>query len=486
MQKLWLSFILFFTLCFSAYSQSFYTVADNSVIRRETITSTGITRKVLSSCVSGALSIAVFNTTMFITTYSGSIYKATITDDALVNCTGVVSAGNMNALTVSKSGKLYMASSSGTQLYLYDPAISGGVTLLGNMPDASSGDLIFFRDDLYMAGTKGIYKINLANPMLSTLEIPTNGQAFYGLVSVRDDNYKIHIYGLRINSGTDLIELDLDKKQVLNTPYNLPYSVYDGASDAEIGGPPLIRIDKIDILQECNYYNKGYIEVTSGQHTEVYTYTLNTGETNTTGLFNNLIPGTYKLTVSTTTDVPPVEEDLVIPDYSLNKPKTTYKTNIPVCDLQGTVQLTVKGASTTYSIKYGNEVYPANHVFNIFPDFYRFIILDQNNCIVDDINLNLTKVGPCSPVTFPNTFTPNGDGINDVFRPSQDSRATKYQLHIFNRYGALLFISKDLALGWDGMSQGKAMPTGTYYWMVTYVDINGKPDTQKGFVSILK
>jgi gliding motility-associated-like protein len=421
---------------------------------------------------------------MFITTYSGGLYKATITEDALINCTGIVTAGNANALTVSKSGKLYMAS--GTQLFSYDPAVGGGVTIVGTMPDASSGDLIFFRDDLYMAGNNGIYKINLANPMLSTLEIPNNGQGFYGLVSVRDDNYKIHIYGLRLNSGTDLIELDLDKKLVLNKPYTLPYNVYDGASEIEIGGPPLIKIDKIDIIQECSYYNRGYIEVTSGPHTEVYTYTLNTGETNTTGLFNNLMPGTYKLTVTTTTGVPSVEEDLIIPDYSLTKPKTTYKTNIPVCDLQGTVQLTIKGTSTTYSIKYGNEVYPADHVFKIFPDFYRFIILDQNNCIVDDINLNLTKVGPCSPVTFPNTFTPNGDGINDVFRPSQDSRATKYQLHIFNRYGALLFISKDLALGWDGMSQGKAMPTGTYYWMVTYVDINGKPNTQKGFVSILK
>jgi gliding motility-associated-like protein len=421
---------------------------------------------------------------MFITTYSGGLYEATITEDALTNCTGIVTAGNANALTVSKSGKLYMAS--GTQLFSYDPAAGGGVTVVGTMPDASSGDLIFFRDDLYMAGNNGIYKINLTNPLLSTIEIPNNGQGFYGLVSIRDDNYKIHIYGLRINSGTDLVELDLDKKLVLNTPYTLPYSVYDGASEIEIGGPPLIKIDKIDIIQECNYYNRGYIEVTSGPHTEVYTYTLSTGETNTTGLFNNLIPGKYKLTVTTTTGVPPVEEDLIIPNYSLTKPKTTYKTNIPVCDLQGTVQLNIKGTSTTYSIKYGNEVYPADHVFKIFPDFYRFIILDQNNCIVDDINLDLTKVGPCSPVTFPNTFTPNGDGINDVFRPSQDSRAAKYQLHIFNRYGALLFISKDLALGWDGMSQGKAMPTGTYYWMVTYVDINGKPDTQKGFVSILK
>jgi gliding motility-associated-like protein len=481
-RKLLLCFTLLTPLTFTAYSQSFYTVDDNSKIRLETVTPSGISSKTLSSCVSDALSIAVSKDTMYITTFGGGLYRSIITSNGLTNCTYLTGVGNMNALTISKSGKLYMARDK--ELYSYDP-VSKHLNLLGIMPDASSGDLTFFRDDLYLAGTMGIYKINITNPALSTLEIPT-GSAFYGFASIKDDNSKTHLYGLALYSGTDLVELDLDNKTILGAAYTVPYNVYDSASELESGGAPLIKIERVDVVQECNYFNKGYIEVESGPHTEVYTYTLNNGQSNTTGLFNNLQPGKYKLTVTTTTGVPPVEKEITIPNYSLTKPTTTYKTKIPVCDLQGTVQLDVKGTSASYYIKYENETYPASHIFSIYPNYYNFTILDQNNCIVDEITLDLTKAGPCNPVKFPNAFTPNGDGINDVFQPSQDSRASKYQLNVFNRYGSLLFTSKSLALGWDGISQGKIMPTGTYYWMVNYVDINGKPDTQKGFVTMIR
>jgi gliding motility-associated-like protein len=68
---------------------------------------------------------------------------------------------------------------------------------------------------------------------------------------------------------------------------------------------------------------------------------------------------------------------------------------------------------------------------------------------------------------FPNAFTPNGDGINDVFRPKGISIA-KFSMIIYNRWGELIFQTKDISEGWKGEVNGKECPPGVYIYFVTY------------------
>lgn len=75
---------------------------------------------------------------------------------------------------------------------------------------------------------------------------------------------------------------------------------------------------------------------------------------------------------------------------------------------------------------------------------------------------------PCGiTVRFPNGFTPDGDGLNDVFLPvTGDFTPTAYRLLVFNRWGEVIFESADFRQGWDGTYKGRLAPQGIYYYKV--------------------
>jgi len=62
----------------------------------------------------------------------------------------------------------------------------------------------------------------------------------------------------------------------------------------------------------------------------------------------------------------------------------------------------------------------------------------------------------------PNAFTPNGDGLNEVFKPQIDGSYSNYSLQVFNRWGDLLFESDHHTIGWDGNVSNSEAPNGTY------------------------
>lgn len=53
----------------------------------------------------------------------------------------------------------------------------------------------------------------------------------------------------------------------------------------------------------------------------------------------------------------------------------------------------------------------------------------------------------------PNSFTPNGDGVNDVFQPVTDDTLSHYELQIYNAYGELVFRTTDITTPWSGGSE---------------------------------
>lgn len=67
---------------------------------------------------------------------------------------------------------------------------------------------------------------------------------------------------------------------------------------------------------------------------------------------------------------------------------------------------------------------------------------------------------------IPNAFTPNGDGINDVFRVSGLYRQVKFSMVIYDRWGRMVFQSSDISNGWDGSYSGVLCEPDVYVWMV--------------------
>jgi gliding motility-associated-like protein len=76
----------------------------------------------------------------------------------------------------------------------------------------------------------------------------------------------------------------------------------------------------------------------------------------------------------------------------------------------------------------------------------------------------------------PNVFTPNADGINDIFMPG-------LELEIIDRNGLSLYKGRD---GWDGRYKGHMAIPDTYFYLITYSDRNQLSHTKKGFVTLVK
>lgn len=98
-----------------------------------------------------------------------------------------------------------------------------------------------------------------------------------------------------------------------------------------------------------------------------------------------------------------------------------------------------------------------------------------------DITVLLDKI-----LFIPNAFSPNNDGINDVFQVYTFGDKD-YKLSIFDRWGAVIFISRDIRQGWDGTRNGKELAPGVYIYdlYIEYID-RSKPLRKQGSVTLLR
>lgn len=110
---------------------------------------------------------------------------------------------------------------------------------------------------------------------------------------------------------------------------------------------------------------------------------------------------------------------------------------------------------------------------------YRLTVTGTGGCTnYDDVFIKLLKAP-----TIPNAFSPNGDGINDVWLIKYLESYPGCTVQVFNRYGSIVFESNGYARPWDGTMNGSPLPVGVYYYIIN--PKNGrKPYT--GNVTILR
>jgi gliding motility-associated-like protein len=86
---------------------------------------------------------------------------------------------------------------------------------------------------------------------------------------------------------------------------------------------------------------------------------------------------------------------------------------------------------------------------------------------------------PNNRIFVPNAFSPDGDGVNDVFRVEGDgSRIYNLQTRIYDRWGGLVFSSSGIENGWDGKKNGKDCPGGVYVYKIVF-SVDGVPGNQE-------
>ncbi len=86
---------------------------------------------------------------------------------------------------------------------------------------------------------------------------------------------------------------------------------------------------------------------------------------------------------------------------------------------------------------------------------------------------------------IPTAFTPNGDGLNDVFRP-RGALSGKFRMYIFNQWGQQLHFTQDPIRGWDGTSNGLPVHNGTYVYLI-YIEPDGAPrQAWSGHITLIR
>ena len=110
---------------------------------------------------------------------------------------------------------------------------------------------------------------------------------------------------------------------------------------------------------------------------------------------------------------------------------------------------------------------------------YLLMLTGTGGCSVSDTVFLRVLKGP----EIPNAFSPNGDGINDVWRIKYLEYYSDATVQIFNRYGQLVYLTTGYSVPWDGMFKGTPLPVGTYYYIIN--PKNGR-EIMKGSVTIVR
>jgi gliding motility-associated-like protein len=100
---------------------------------------------------------------------------------------------------------------------------------------------------------------------------------------------------------------------------------------------------------------------------------------------------------------------------------------------------------------------------------------------------NVVAVLLPSQFEIPTAFTPNADGLNDVFKPTTQKYLQNYTLTIFSQWGTILFESNSPDIGWDGNTiNGSPAQSGTYIFQIKYNDSISRPTLKQGIVTLIR
>jgi gliding motility-associated-like protein len=90
-----------------------------------------------------------------------------------------------------------------------------------------------------------------------------------------------------------------------------------------------------------------------------------------------------------------------------------------------------------------------------------------------------------SKLSVPTVFTPNGDQINDLFTIFINEEIKVSEFRIFNRWGEVVFLTRDITNYWNGFRENTEVPSGVYYWVLKGM-VNSKPYSNSGNVMLIR
>ncbi len=116
---------------------------------------------------------------------------------------------------------------------------------------------------------------------------------------------------------------------------------------------------------------------------------------------------------------------------------------------------------------------------------YTLEVIDAKGCVGKD-TITVLQKSCMQGVYIPNAFSPNRDGINDLFMPRVFGPVSQYKFTVLNRWGEIVFQSSEPGKGWDGTQKGIPQDPGIFVWSCTYQIPGQEVQQQKGHVTLVR
>jgi gliding motility-associated-like protein len=118
---------------------------------------------------------------------------------------------------------------------------------------------------------------------------------------------------------------------------------------------------------------------------------------------------------------------------------------------------------------------------------YDVLLYVENDFGCYDEIIHSVQVDDIFSVFVPTAFTPNGDGLNDIFL-AKGSGISNFEMKIYNRWGELVYVSENIEFGWDGKinHSSDVMENGTYMYHIYVTDYNEKAWVYNGELNLMK
>jgi len=205
-------------------------------------------------------------------------------------------------------------------------------------------------------------------------------------------------------------------------------------------------------------------------------YRWNTGEKNSLKLVN--LPGSY--TVYASNGICTVSDSVKV--LEVQRPSRFLPNDTVTCfrDLKGIV--IDAGDWNSYNwYPTGEHV---RSIYATYPEIYIVTVTDKHQCAgIDSILVDEECPGA---LYIPNSFTPNHDGLNDLFFV-RGFGIKEFHLSIYNRWGEIVFTSDDIAKGWDGTSHASICQSDAYFYILNYRLSNQNiMQEKKGMITLLR
>ncbi|MEI9942810.1 MAG: gliding motility-associated C-terminal domain-containing protein [Chitinophagaceae bacterium] len=221
--------------------------------------------------------------------------------------------------------------------------------------------------------------------------------------------------------------------------------------------------------------------------------TINITTQNHSIIFPASSTNTVKLTVSNGVCTDSITDALVVLN---NEVKAAFEMPATICPEDPCIVIdSSKGLINSWSWNFdigGTSTAPTpSPVF--FPQtnieaYYPVKLTVTNNALgCRDSSIKILRVLNNCFIAVPTGFTPNNDGLNDYLYPNNAIKAKDLQFSVYNRWGQLVFTTRDWQLKWDGKLNGLPQPSGVYVWYLRYTHLDtGKKVFKKGTTTLIR